>query len=636
VFGAVIEHAPTPVHGRIDHVWHDGAGLFAEVPQGFAVTRYHSLHVASPLPACLVRTAWTADGIIMGLRHRDRPLWGVQFHPESIGTEHGDQLLENFLALARAARPATSIRAETQWTESLRAATVVPHSSQGPSAPPARRESARFELRHRVLTDIEAPARVLSHLRRREAPLELWLDSSLVAPGVSRFSIFVPGLGPHGYQLSYRTEGDELRVTRGGETTIRTERIWDFLRRELTACQVTPLEDAPFDFACGFVGYIGYETSTKGRAKSRHRAPQPDVQMAFVDRALVVDHHTNAMWVLALCDRTDPSGEGSADGGDAWIAAMEERIRFIRDASPTAPSPSPAPHSYHWSRSRAQYEADIGACLEKIFDGETYEACLTNQLHLETTIDPHDCYLTLRRINPAPHAAWLRFDDLAIVCSSPERFVRVDRHRQVESKPIKGTAARGANPAADRAIAEGLRLDEKSRSENMMIVDLVRNDLGLVCVPGTVHVPHLMHVETYATVHQLVTTVRGTLRLDATVIDCLEATFPGGSMTGAPKKRTMEILETLEAEARGVYSGCIGYLSLDGAADFNIAIRTAVFRNGHASIGVGGAIVALSNRHAELEEMRLKARALLRALLVTAHGHEDVETELRRIEQTLE
>ena len=263
---------------------------------------------------------------------------------------------------------------------------------------------------------------------------------------------------------------------------------------------------------------------------------------------------------------------------------------------------------------RDAYLANIAACKHEIFEGETYEVCLTTELHSDGAIDPLAAYRALRARNPAPHAALLRLGDVSVLSSSPERFLRVDRERTVESKPIKGTAPRAAHPAEDAYRAAALRADDKSRAENLMIADLVRNDLGRVCALGSVEVPALMAVETYATVHQLVTTVRGRLRDDASAIDCIRAAFPGGSMTGAPKLRTMEIIDRLEAGPRGVYSGALGFLSVNGTADLSIVIRTLVASRHGLQIGSGGAIVAASDPDAEHEEMLLKARAVLEAV----------------------
>jgi anthranilate synthase/aminodeoxychorismate synthase-like glutamine amidotransferase len=293
--------------------------------------------------------------------------------------------------------------------------------------------------------------------------------------------------------------------------------------------------------------------------------------------------------------------------------------------------------------SKEKYLANVSRCLDEIVAGESYEVCLTNQLYLPASsaessdaLEPWTLYRKLRRANPSPYAAFFRADPygrlssksntsktspseaceqqrrsaFALCSSSPERFLRVSRDGVVESKPIKGTIRRGVNVEEDEALAEKLRTSVKDRAENLMIVDLVRNDLGKVCRVGSVCVPKLMAIESFATVHQLVSTVRGELEEGRSTLDAVRAAFPGGSMTGAPKLRTMQIIDSLEASERGVYSGSLGFLSLNGAADLNIVIRTAVVSPAGLSVGAGGAIVALSDPGEEYAEMLLKARAL--------------------------
>ena len=581
VAGGAIDHAPTVMHGRLSEIHHDGHGLFAGIPQGFAAVRYHSLAVGA-VPATLRVTAWTPEEVVMGLAHRSRPLWGVQFHPESISTEHGGALLRNFRDLTYAQRRRSSRAAR-----------------------PAARTAAGPRVHHRTLTDWRDPEAVFVALYG-ERDHAVWLDSARAEPALARFSFMGAPDGPLGQVVRYDVATGVLTVDRGSGREELRESVLDYCERELTRLRADAPE-LPFDFTCGFAGYLGYELKAECGGTLVHRSPLPDAALVFCDRLIAFDHDERRVHLLAL------AGAAGAGAAEDWLAATERRLEGLTRPAPPAP-PVAGALTFAAREGRDAYLANIGACLHEIVEGETYEVCLTTELHSDGAIDPLIAYRALRARNPAPYAALLRLGDVSVLSSSPERFLRVDRERIVESKPIKGTAPRAAHPAEDAYRALALRADDKSRAENLMIVDLVRNDLGRVCALGSVEVPSLMAVESYATVHQLVTTVRGRLRDDASAIDCIRAAFPGGSMTGAPKLRTMEIIDRLEGGPRGVYSGALGFLSVNGTADLSIVIRTLVASPDGLRIGSGGAIVAASDPDAEHDEMLLKARAVLAAV----------------------
>jgi para-aminobenzoate synthetase len=327
--------------------------------------------------------------------------------------------------------------------------------------------------------------------------------------------------------------------------------------------------------------------------------------MIFADRVVAFDHDGAEIFLLALAAIDD---DGPAR---AWIDGTERRLATCRRV---APASEPIAESLAGPRprhSRGEYLRLIEECQRQIRDGETYEVCLTNMLEVAGRLDAWPAYRVLRRDNPAPYAAFLRFGGLAVLSSSPERFLRIGVDHLVESKPIKGTRARGATAADDRRIVAELAGSVKDRAENLMIVDLVRHDLGSCAEPGSVRVTRMFDVETYRTVHQLVSTVRATIREGLTAVDCVRAAFPGGSMTGAPKIRTLSIIDALERGPRGVYSGAIGYFSLSGSADLGMTIRTVVAEPELMRYGVGGAIVALSDPAAEYHETEIKAAPLL-------------------------
>jgi para-aminobenzoate synthetase len=588
-WGGAIEHAREVMHGRLSPIHHDGSTLFARLPQGFLAVRYHSL-VVGAVPRELRVTAWTPDGVIMALEHRARPLFGVQFHPESVSTRHGRALLENFRDLTpRRQRPAR------------------------PAAPAPRRRTApppeRAQLRRRRLEEAWCEPEAVFGALYSEHDHAAWLDSSRAGAGVARFSFIGAPDGPLGQVVRYDVGARTVVVERASGREVRHESVFDVCRRELERLRVDAPE-LPFDFVGGYAGYLGFELKAECGDRLGHASPLPDAALLLCDRVIAFDHRERRIHLLALSD---------ADGveeAEVWLGTTERRLRALaREPPPVPPAPAPPGTLGFVLRDPAEaYLENIAACRREILEGESYEICLTTELRSEGSLDPVAAYRSLRARNPAPFAALLRLGDLSVLSSSPERFLRVDRERTVESRPMKGTAARAAEPLQDAFRAAELRRDEKTRAENLMIADLVRNDLGRVSQVGTVDVPRLMVVESHATVHQMVTVVRGRLREGADALDCVRAAFPAGSMTGAPKLRTLEIIDRLEGRPRGVYSGALGFLAVNGTADLSVVIRTLVASRDGVTIGAGGAIVAGSEPEAELAEMLLKARALLEAV----------------------
>ena len=590
-FGGRLDYAPEPTHGRASQVRHLGEDLFAGVPSPFKAVRYHSF-VARDLPKDLVVTATTDEGLIMALRHVSRPMWGVQFHPESVATEHGARLIANFLSLAAAWKPPQTQSAQPAPPAPVGVATEIP---------------SPLALYWRRLTTAIDPEAAFLELYKT-APSAFWLDSSAVIAGRSRYSFMGDAGGPNSERLIYRVGGHLERVASVGVEHL-SEPLFDYLEHRLG--ERPRLGDAPpVPFLGGFVGYLGYELKAETGGDLLHPSPHADAQLIFADRLVAFDHVAGEAWLLCL-ERPQLAARA-----EAWLDATQQRLSQLR-GEVTRILPSPAAggaDAFKLLHDQPTYLDLIRRALVEITDGESYEVCLTTRSNARLEIDPLTAYRALRAANPAPYAAWLRFDALNVLCCSPERFVRIDRGGAVESKPIKGTIQRDADTIEDERLKVQLHRSEKDRAENLMIVDLIRNDLGRVCATGSVQVPKLCHIETYASVHQMVSTVTGQLAPGASAIGCVRALFPGGSMTGAPKIRTMQIIDRLEGAPRGVYSGAIGYFSVDGAVDLNITIRTVVVKDGQATIGAGGALVALSDPQAEFEEVLLKSRLIRETL----------------------
>lgn len=367
----------------------------------------------------------------------------------------------------------------------------------------------------------------------------------------------------------------------------------------------------------GYVGYFGYEArAAMGMEHGHpvpgylpaHEAPTPDSLWLPAVRYLVHEHA-----------RPGVAARSWLVGDESWCEVAEQLLTAAGEcASENTPVNAPEltePLLFPAPAAEAYMDA-VRASQHEIYEGNSYEVCLTAQTVARIQNPSPELFFELyrrqRAHNAAPYAAYLRCGDFSVLSSSPERFLSVDEQRNAQTKPIKGTVPRGATPEEDEAAAAWLRTDEKTRAENLMIVDLLRNDLSTVSDPASVRVPVLMGVESYSTVHQLVSTVSSRLREGVSAVAAARACFPGGSMTGAPKPSTMQIIEGLEGRARGVYSGALGFVSADGSANLSIVIRTLVAHDeGTVTLAAGGAIVADSDPTAEYEEMLTKLRAAL-------------------------
>lgn len=453
--------------------------------------------------------------------------------------------------------------------------------------------------------------RIFAHGYREER-YAFWLDGNLDAEGLGRWSF----LGGHPRFLLRTKHGVTEWISKGEQREIQAEpftaiqQVWScFKPAEL------PEVAKELPFIGGFVGYFGYEMVQHIESVPVHESDVPDAWWMFVDRVLIWDRLKRKAFVIDWMFDDDPAEvEEREKELEAWIKRLKA---WSETPVPSVGSDADGEWDeslFRASESYATYVQKLGKIREHILRGDIYQACFTYPIQTSVQVDPFDLYRVLRKINPAPFSAFVRFGNLAVVSSSPERFLKLDLNGRVESRPIKGTRPRSMDPAKDEQQKQDLKESVKDRAENVMIVDLVRNDLGRVSQTGTVHVPALFQVESYATVHQLVSIIEGRLREGTSSTDVIRAAFPGGSMTGAPKIRAMEILHGLESGARGIYSGGLGYLDVRGAFDLSMVIRTIVCQNGLATFHVGGGIVADSEPEREYQETLDKALALKRAI----------------------
>lgn len=455
-----------------------------------------------------------------------------------------------------------------------------------------------------------------------QAPFSFFLDSGMDPHNLGRFSFL--GSDPF---LIMSSHGSEVTLCSHGKKELVKANPFDVLGDILRTYTLSPIPNSPSPLLGGAVGYFSYdlchfiEQLPSTNVDDLHI---PECFFAFYDCILTFDHLENRVFLASTGFPEQQEHKRLARARER-IEEMRERLltsltslrHRIPDHQFNSDVLEQSTSSIKPRFTREEYMAAVQKIRDYIAAGDVFQVNLSNRFETSLPSPPYELYQLLRQINPAPFGAYLNFDGLTILSASPERFLRVQGNL-VETRPMKGTRPRGQSPQEDLVLADELMNSPKDMSENVMIVDLERNDLGRVCSYGSVRVRELLTLEKYATVFQLTSTVQGELELDKSRLDLIKACFPGGSITGAPKVRAMEIIDELEPTKRSVYTGSIGYLSYSGEMDLNIAIRTLLIKDKRAYFQVGGGIVYDSDPAKEYQETLDKAKALFQALTLAS------------------
>ncbi|GAA98090.1 uncharacterized protein L969DRAFT_93293 [Mixia osmundae IAM 14324] len=649
-FGGLIDSEPDLVHGQVCQIQIESSqGLFKDLPPVFDAVRYNSLTVSEPdLPHELQITAYSTspDGrpSIMGLQHTSKPIWGVQFHPESVASTYGANILSNFLDMATRH---LDLQEDRALSHKLQVSSAT-HCRDTVKPLLANVKTASMAAHQFQAANPKEPAQVFQTMCQGIAPGlgEIWLDSARPTAH-SRWSY----LGIPSAALSYRLQERvcTLKSISGQieETLLSNDQsFWSYasdLHRHLA--DVTDVS-SECDIPVGWYGYLGYELKRESLPAEYHADParQADAQLLFCPRVLAYDHELRTWHARVLTGRAELHGiQFAVDEAAAaeWLKTVEHFLNSGDTTQAIQAAALPAATSCVPVIQGSQYRRKIDQTRSYIQAGESYELNLTNKFdlvpHQATKIDPFATYLQLRANNPAPFAAYLALPGLRVLCSSPERLLQIwptrdnFEERRIQMKPIKGTAQRNKLDALkDAQIAKTLQRDPKERAEGLMIVDLIRAEMASFCHPSSIEVDKLWAIESFETVHQLVSTISGTLKAQVGPFEAIKRCFPPGSMTGAPKLRTMQLLEDLEDyKPRGIYSGALGFISIDDRVDLSVVIRTLTIATPehdnvesrafdsdqlHMSIGAGGAITWLSDREAEWQEACLKAASVAKSL----------------------
>ncbi|MCS5422741.1 MULTISPECIES: aminodeoxychorismate synthase component I [Psychrilyobacter] len=439
---------------------------------------------------------------------------------------------------------------------------------------------------------------------KKDGNYPFFLDSGMDSEKLGRYSFI--GVDPF---LVIKSEGNRVSLEEDGKIKTMEGNPLDILQEKLNLYKI---EREEIPFVGGGVGYFSYELAhlmEKLPNTVKKDVDIPEMVMGFYDGIIIIDHRDDKKYIGAI---------GFKQNIEEIIKKIEKNIEQYEKKIKTEEIGKKVIKNRDINSNMTEdyYLASIKKLKDYIYSGDIYQVNFTQRFQCDFQGDSNELYKNLKLINPAPFAAYLDFGEGEIISSSPERFIKLT-DGTIETRPMKGTRPRGKSKAEDEKLKAELINSEKDRAELLMIVDLMRNDISRVAKTGSVKVTELFHLEEYATVLQMVATIEGELKDELSAVDIIKATFPGGSITGAPKIRAMEIIDELETTARNIYTGSIGYLGFDGDMDLNIAIRTIVLKDGSAYFQVGGGIVWDSDPHEEYEESLVKGRALVKALNIT-------------------
>lgn len=447
----------------------------------------------------------------------------------------------------------------------------------------------------------------------QDKPFSVILDSSLKVNKLGQYSIIA--FDPF---VLFKSKGNNIELIRDGVIEKICDDPLKYLRALLNKYKFeNHIQDIPFVSGCA--GYFSYDLCRiieKLPQNEKDDENVPDIMLGFYNNAVIMDYKSESIYITATSIglRESSNLEHTVKQRVTQIKSILKMRSGNFDKEEYGEENGKG-NNYDLVSdfTNAGYCKIIERAREYIRNGDIYQVNLSQRFRTTISKKPYEIFKKLRKINPAPFSAYVNFDDIKIISSSPERFIKIN-DRIIETRPIKGTRPRGKNSDEDKKLRKELLNSEKDRAELIMIADLERNDLGRICKIGTVQVENLIEIEEYATVFHLVSTIKGELKDDVDVMDCIEATFPGGSITGAPKIRAMEIIDELEPVKRNIYTGAIGYIGFNGDVDLNIAIRTIIIKKDEAIFNVGGGIVWDSVPQNEYQETLDKGKALIQVL----------------------